>query len=293
LRIDPTGRVGLGWNWPNPGYKLHVKGDVLLTTYPEVPAFPGDTFIELKMKLGNGQPGVEIGTNVDHIAFWAPECGLNKISVESVFQESDSSSKANMRKLSDPIQKIRLMNGYKYEMKKTSDQNMSTRYGLIAQEVGRVMPEATDTAKGVLVVDYSQVIPLLVEALKVELDRIEALEREIREMKDEVDECCGPRDGGLIAMHSANSSGAKLFQNRPNPFTERTVIEYELPMIDGMDAAIMIFDMNGTLLSSYKLTSKGRGALSVEGSQLSAGMYLYALVVDGVEVETKRMILTD
>jgi len=38
--------------------------------------------------------------------------------------------------------------------------------------------------------------------------------------------------------------------------------------------------------------SRGESSQWISGSELSAGMYLYALIVDGKEVDTKRMILT-
>ena len=44
-----------------------------------------------------------------------------------------------------------------------------------------------------------------------------------------------------------------------------------------------------------KLAVEGRGSTSVtvDGSTLAAGMYIYALIADGREIDSKRMILTD
>lgn len=39
------------------------------------------------------------------------------------------------------------------------------------------------------------------------------------------------------------------------------------------------------------LTEKGNATFSLDGSMLAAGMYIYALVADGQEVDAKRMIL--
>lgn len=86
------------------------------------------------------------------------------------------------------------------------------------------------------------------------------------------------------------SSG--LAQNRPNPFSETTVIDFEI-MEDFRTAAIMIFDMQGILKRTLPVDHKGPGQVTILGYDLIPGMYLYSLVVDNHEIDTKRMILTD
>jgi hypothetical protein len=50
--------------------------------------------------------------------------------------------------------------------------------------------------------------------------------------------------------------------------------------------------MNGVQLKSYPVVERGKGNLTIQGSEFSAGMYLYALIADGKVIDTKRMILT-
>lgn len=50
--------------------------------------------------------------------------------------------------------------------------------------------------------------------------------------------------------------------------------------------------MNGVQLKSYPITERGKGNVIIQGSELIAGMYLYALIADGEVIDTKRMILT-
>ena len=61
---------------------------------------------------------------------------------------------------------------------------------------------------------------------------------------------------------------------------------------EGAKANLFIFTLNGELLETYPVTVFGYGEVSIDGSTLNAGMYLYSLVVDGQIVDTKRMILT-
>lgn len=50
--------------------------------------------------------------------------------------------------------------------------------------------------------------------------------------------------------------------------------------------------MNGELLSNRGLTNKGEGNILIKKNELTAGIYLYSLIIDGQEVDTKKMILT-
>ena len=84
--------------------------------------------------------------------------------------------------------------------------------------------------------------------------------------------------------------GAVLYQNTPNPFDKSTVIRYVLP--EGIQhAGIIIYNMNGEQLMAYD-NLQGSRQLEINGHILKAGIYLYSLIADGKEVDTKRMILT-
>jgi len=46
-------------------------------------------------------------------------------------------------------------------------------------------------------------------------------------------------------------------------------------------------------LKKIEIYQKGEGSVMISGSQLIAGMYLYALIIDNQVVDTKKMILTE
>ena len=46
-------------------------------------------------------------------------------------------------------------------------------------------------------------------------------------------------------------------------------------------------------MKKFTLTERGENFLTIEGYELTPGMYLYALIADGQEVDIKRMILTE
>lgn len=51
--------------------------------------------------------------------------------------------------------------------------------------------------------------------------------------------------------------------------------------------------MNGKQLRNIELQQRGHGDVTIQGGELEAGMYMYALIVDGKLVDTKQMVLTE
>jgi len=150
--------------------------------------------------------------------------------------------------------------------------------GVIAQEVEKVLPEVVRTREdGLKSVAYHEMIGLLIEAIK--------------ELKTEVDELKG---GSAEFRSSTGISGlaqqCALSQNAPNPFSDLTEIKYFVAS-GVQEAYICVFDMQGKMLQKINV-SAGQGSVTIQASTLQPGMYLYSLVADGQEADTKRMILT-
>jgi hypothetical protein len=85
-------------------------------------------------------------------------------------------------------------------------------------------------------------------------------------------------------------NAASLLQNTPNPFNQTTRIEYYLPETV-RNAVIYIHNMYGLRIKSIPLLNNGNGTITINGSELQPGMYIYSLFADGQEVDAKRMIL--
>lgn len=170
----------------------------------------------------------------------------------------------------------------------------TTRYGLLASELLVQFPELVevDTA-GNQYINYVEMVPVLVSAINdlyafvvsrtgsgnSALDSVAIGEQEER----------GAKSG--VPMAIAGDKTAKLYQNTPNPFSEETAIEYYVPT-DAKSASMYVFNLTGEMLQSLPISSFGHGSVTISGSTLQAGMYVYSLVVDGQMVDTKRMILT-
>ena len=88
-----------------------------------------------------------------------------------------------------------------------------------------------------------------------------------------------------------NGRACFLFQNSPNPFNQATEIKYYLTE-NVYSASLYLYDMQGLQIRSYNIEKKGEGIISIDGNELEAGIYMYSLIADGKEVDTKKMILT-
>ena len=164
-------------------------------------------------------------------------------------------------------------------------------YGLIAQDVQKIYPDLVyENSKGYLSINYTEMIPILVQSIKELNDRVKYLS-----------ERCSYYEGGKQTRgdgndseaYSANTqmfSEAILYQNNPNPFTHQTKIRFRLPQ-DISDAYIYIFNMQGVMLKQIEINSS-QDSITIDGSEFGAGMYLYSLIINGKEIDTKRMILS-
>jgi len=170
-------------------------------------------------------------------------------------------------------------------------------YGFLAQDLQKVCPnlvyENEDT--GLLSVDYIGIIPILVNAIKEQQNQIETLLSEMTILKDGFNSGASLRSAanetGTTGMIDPAVDQCKLYQNIPNPFKQNTQIKYYIPESVRI-AQLCIYNLQGTQIKQIMITQRGEGSQWISGSELSAGIYLYALVVDGKEVETKRMVLT-
>jgi hypothetical protein len=52
----------------------------------------------------------------------------------------------------------------------------------------------------------------------------------------------------------------------------------------------LIFSFQGAPVGSYPLDQRGEGSLTLGSGVLQPGMYFYALIANGKEIDIKRMI---
>jgi hypothetical protein len=106
------------------------------------------------------------------------------------FWSSDIKLKDNVRPIEDAVLKIQQIRGVKFEWNdKLGDRAHqpagTTDYGVIAQDVQKVLPEIVKERKdGFLGLRYERMIPLLLQGIKEQQTQIDELKQEIEEIKN-------------------------------------------------------------------------------------------------------------
>jgi photosystem II stability/assembly factor-like uncharacterized protein len=83
----------------------------------------------------------------------------------------------------------------------------------------------------------------------------------------------------------------ELYQNYPNPFNQCTIINVQLPI--SKQIRINIYDIEGKLVEIIvnKKEFLGLHSYKFNASRLSSGVYFYSLFIDGIKLDTKKLIL--
>ena len=226
---------------------------------------------------------------------------LGDFSATNVYTSSDVRLKANIADISEgesenPLDKLMNVNVIKYNLReeafgsdgKAKSEKMEKatsllHFGVSAQELQDVYPNLVKEGQdGYLAVNYTELVPVLIRSiqeLKHELDKVKSS-----------DESRFTRSVSFVNSEVKTSVKNVLYQNTPNPFKERTTIRFSLAE-DAHDASICIFDLTGKLLKRIAVSS-GASNICINSWELGEGMFFYTLMVNGCEVDTKRMIIT-
>jgi hypothetical protein len=303
IEMNSSGNVGIGGGLPSSTYdlstyKFQATGDALFSSYLS------SILIESFATSPYGYPAKRIvptSNNISTIGYYGK--AFNVMFSYSFATLSDQRQKENIKQLTGSLDIIKSLSGVKYDLKKSVFETDSVpkdskysdhvekirknKIGFIAQDVNKFLPEAVlhDDSTDIYAVDYTKIVPVLVEAIKEQQVQIEELQNLISKQKPSGNRLDGVDGGNVINTSS-------LMQNNPNPFTESTQIRYTLPD-EAMEALLFIYNLNGQQLKKITLDQSGDGSLTIPGREFKAGLYHYTLVVDGKLIDTKKMILTD
>ena len=161
-------------------------------------------------------------------------------------------------------------------------------FGFIAQEIQKIYPNlVVEDEDGMLAIDYTGFIPLLVDAYK-------DLAGKVKEQEEVIDALLGQRGPSYMpaSVNGLADVKASLKQNRPNPFNTTTTIECSVPQ-SVASAFICVYDLQGKQVHRIDIRERGDVANVIDASSLAPGMYIYSLIADGAEIDSKRMIITD
>lgn len=230
---------------------------------------------------------------------------------------SDKRFKTNLKPLESVNEKLKKLHAYTYNFKTDAefkDFNFSNReqIGLIAQELQEVFPQlVNENRNGYLSVNYQGMIPVLLEGMKEQQSKIDSLTKitgrqdsinkavkdQLAALTSMINACCATNSGsgrstatdGGQDVDLSDKDAIVLSQNVPNPFAEQTTITYNIPSrVD--KAQILFYNSAGQIIQTADIKARGKGKINVFASDLSAGLYHYTLVADGVVIDSKQMV---
>lgn len=225
------------------------------------------------------------GTNVG-IGTTSPS---NKLTVNGAVQSisnlfiSDIIYKEKIAPINNALELINKLDGktYNWKVSQFPDLNFDNRlqYGLIAQEVENVIPSIVHTDNsGRKSVNYSAIIPVLVEALKQQQDQITALQ-------DQINTNFQRQNNELISLKNT-----KIISVSPNPSSDVISVSMNIES-EVTEAKLVVYDLKGSVINS--LTIKDRGfdiSKSFQKDNFGTGTYIVTLVVNGKSIDSKKFI---
>jgi len=243
--------------------------------------------------------------------------------VSSTFTASDQNLKQDVQEFEGAMSIIGKLKPRQYNYK--NDEKYAflhlpkgSHYGLLAQDVEEVLPELVSTAEhqvwnaqeqrtmveprakgataaivqlpagkqkeesvSLKAVNYIELIPILVKGMQEQQQENVKLKARIANLEELVSRLTGNQISTL-------TSTGTLGQNVPNPVKTATRISYSVA--EGNNSAqLLITDVLGKSIKTVPLSKSG--TLNLDATSLSSGTYYYLLIVDGITVDTKKMVV--
>jgi len=141
-----------------------------------------DADTSVKIDIDGGDDGIDTVVCVERATVDDVQ-NVGKVSITGELEvtgeitcSSDASLKTNIRNIDDAEEKLLSLNGVAFDWIGTG----KSTYGIIAQDVEEILPEAVSGTEGEKKVNYNCVVSLLIEAMKEQSERINELEDIIR-----------------------------------------------------------------------------------------------------------------
>lgn len=283
LKVDGNGKVIIGNLTSSTSPNCEIGGNVLISRS----SIYGNT--DLYIKTNNGLPGVDIGTNKNGIAFFL-NGKFNKLYAAEYYKLSDSILKFNHFDIQSPLAKIQMLQPYyynTYSIDESQNVTMNAEYGFFSQEVESTLAEVniTKDIHDFKLLDYDQIIPLIVAAMKEQQMQIDALTQMINS-------CCNSNleKNGTTSLLKDEKSG--ITNLSPNPNNGIFKIEYVVKS-DAKKVTFEVIDLNGKVQKTLDAGLNGHNSNSfqMELFGFKPGIYSVKMLVDGISTDTKKIFI--
>jgi FtsZ-binding cell division protein ZapB len=241
---------------------------------------------------------------------------------------SDGKLKTDVKDLKEALSIVKSLKGKTYnwssEFQKKTGVDNGRHIGFIAQEIREVLPELViEDENRQLGVNYTELIPVLVEAIKEQQNQIDALKsgnkvssiasssnvdidamnKEMNQLKSEnqmfkekfelleksISLLCESGCAGLEKAKQNVEDVDALYQSIPNPTDNEALINFYLSKKYN-NVSIQINSLEGKSMETIMLDgSQGKGSVKIQLGHYAAQTYFYSLIVDNKVVDTKKL----
>lgn len=272
---------------------------------------------------GFGNYGI-YATTANNTSYYAGYFVGDVLSTTGVYATSDQKLKENINDVTSAMDIINRLHPKFYTFRNDGDYKLmnlpkGTHYGLIAQDVEKVLPnlvkdskfdaslaqarlprksgegepkassqsEKSKEAIDFKTLNYTELIPIIIKGMQEQEEVINRQQQQIDELKQLVQTIASSQSSAV----KSTAAGSYLMQNNPNPFNTSTVIRFNIP--SGINQAqLVVYNANGTAVKSFAVNNSGMGQVTIDAGSLTSGQYKYSLLIDGKQVDSKSMVLT-
>lgn len=296
IKISSTGNVGI--NNLSPTYNLDVLGNTQFKgtirfqttgcTYNDVLLFDNTGYL-CKPTI---RPALDWSGHLGTASYRFGDVFAHHVVTYNLTIDSDEKIKTNIKPLENTLDKIKKIKSVSYNLKDEYSKNPNEtntnitskdEIGFLAQNLLETYPELVIKRDdiGHYTVNYIGMIPVLLDAIKEQQVEIEELKLVVQKIAS----------SSKVNIESSLGK-AELFQNSPNPFNKETEIKFNL-VSNFSESNIIIYDLNGKQIKKYSILNRDQKSINISSNELYPGMFYYSLVMDGVEINTKKMIVTE
>ena len=188
LRIKGNGNVGIGIT--DPAFLLDLGGRLRIRFAQGESAgiwLNNDANTESSAFLGmrtNDEVGIYGQTGTPNWRFYVNTSTGNATLQGVLTQNSDARLKKDIQPLQSALENIETISGYQYHWKEEG-RDSAQQIGLLAQEVQKIYPQLVkEDSNGTLSVNYSGMVPVLLEAIKEQQKQIDEMKKAIQLLQE-------------------------------------------------------------------------------------------------------------
>ncbi len=261
MTISAANNLGIGTT--SPTARLHTNGTV---RFQNIPTTSSGTYILTTDFSGNVRRRLASSFSARGAVF------------------SDNKYKKDVKEIDNALEAILKLSGKSYSWKKEVESTKGIpvsdkiEYGLNVEDIEKVIPALIHKdEQGDSSIDYTSLIPILVEAIKEQQDQIVSLQ-------DQINIDFQEQNIDLITLKNT-----KIINVSPNPSSN--IVEVSLNIEDKVkDAKLVVYDLNGKIMSSLNISDRSYNMVkSFHKDNFASGTYIISLFVNGKSLDSKKV----